>query len=92
MQTYKLLKPPLKVNVSRIFQFQRGQLLPLLHKPDSDGYSKSYPSGESVLDYDTGSAKTLLWCSSGGCSSTTSLDMTGLGFQIFFCFGCRGGG
>lgn len=30
------------------------------HKPDSDGYSKSYPSGYSVLDYDTGSANTLL--------------------------------
>lgn len=38
MQTYKLLKPPLKVNVSRIFKFQRGLLLPLLHKPDSDGW------------------------------------------------------
>jgi len=33
METYKLLKPPLKVNVSRIFKFQRGLLLPLLHKP-----------------------------------------------------------
>lgn len=30
------------------------------HKPDSDGYSKSYPSGDSVLDYDTGFANTLL--------------------------------
>jgi hypothetical protein len=47
MLTYKLLKPPLKVNVSRIFKFQRGLLLPLLHKPDSDGYgySNSEPSG-----------------------------------------------
>lgn len=41
MQTYKLLKAPLKVNVSRIFKFQRGLLLPLLHKPDSDGYAYS---------------------------------------------------
>ena len=32
------------------------------HKPDYDGYgySNSYPSGDSVLDYDTGSANTLL--------------------------------